>query len=389
MTFGTEEPDQQTKPCSSSSTSTNKCDIGNASNLRRAAPTEKINMIHIPSKGLGHPSIPNTRTRTGSNSQESSQQLDSISLSDRWAFILQDSELDEYNTSFSKLLKEEEEEVRVHVSANEKTPKNASTAKIKHEPTRSIYSVAWSIGLSTLAILGMTSIKSLYSAMYTFPVQNLSLDWKTITQTIPFLLSAEQEIYRKSKKYVVEKFIPLGWQTIEKMVLMEIWRSIWLNTFRTMREYYHLTFGENYYESLWETYAPGWIRRGVRSYCVKIMQGRVQNVVYSWVTRGWKVVGIGFGSWWLDVELVGDGDIDANVDFDFDFDSNIASFEIDDSDATEIDLEPEILDADVSIDLDSFEDESSFDVSLEDDSVLEDNTSSIELDDVDSVEFEG
>ena len=162
-----------------------------------------------------------------------------------------------------------------------------------------------------------------------------------------------------------------------------------MNTFRTMREYYHLTFGENYYESLWETYAPGWIRRGVRSYCVKIMQGRVQNVVYSWVTRGWKVVGIGFGSWWLDVELVGDGDIDANVDFDFDFDSNIASFEIDDSDATEIDLEPEILDADVSIDLDSFEDESSFDVSLEDDSVLEDNTSSIELDDVDSVEFEG
>jgi hypothetical protein len=97
------------------------------------------------------------------------------------------------------------------------------------------------------------------------------------------------------------------------MAWMEIWRSVWKYSFRLGRKTYHLWTGNKYYDSVWEKYAPGWLRRGVRSVVVKKLQGGLQGLVYGWITRGWEVVSIGFGSGWLDFEIVGDGDGD-NVD---------------------------------------------------------------------------
>lgn len=222
--------------------------------------------------------------------------MQSMSLSDTWNFILQD--FDQYDTSFSRLLRDEE-----NISKESKSKKAAS--KKKSKPPRTLYSVSWSIALSTATIIAMTSAKS-FATM----VKSSGVRWETLPNLIPLLLSAEHEIGVRIRNYAYRKFLPIGWQTMEKMILMEIWRSIWLKTFRSLRDAYTHFFGVNYYETLWETYAPGWIRRGVRSYFVKILQGRLQNVIYGWITRGWEVVSIGFGSWWLEFELIEDGDFD-------------------------------------------------------------------------------
>jgi hypothetical protein len=151
----------------------------------------------------------------------------------------------------------------------------------------------------------MTCATSLSSLLYSSSTQ--SIQWERLSQAIPIILSSEYEMAEKIKQYLEKKFIPKGLGTVYKMLLMEIWRSFWLNTFRLMRKYFHYISGENYYDSLWESYAPGWLRRGVRSYFVKKVQGRLQNVIYGWVTRGWEVVSIGFGYSWLDFEIIQDG----------------------------------------------------------------------------------
>jgi hypothetical protein len=129
-----------------------------------------------------------------------------------------------------------------------------------------------------------------------------------------------------------------------------------------MRDIYIHWFGENYYECLWEKYAPGWIRRGVRSYFVKMLQGRLQNVVYGWVTRGWEVVSIGFGSWWLDFEFVGDGDVDTIDDAETDSSETLQSGDMDESYVEE--LNSELLDdEDIELEME-FEEPASVDMDV-------------------------
>mmetsp|Transcript_8550 Transcript_8550/g.16108 ORF Transcript_8550/g.16108 Transcript_8550/m.16108 type:complete len:286 (-) Transcript_8550:42-899(-) len=155
----------------------------------------------------------------------------------------------------------------------------------------------------------MTCITTLSSLVYRNLPPNPSLThyWEHLSQIIPTLLSSEHEVAEKIKKYIHQRFLPKSLQTMEKMILMEIWRAFWMNTFRLMRTGFYYIFGESYYDSVWETYAPGWLRRGVRSMFVKKVQGRLQSVLYGWVTKGWEVVSIGFGYGWWDFEMVQDG----------------------------------------------------------------------------------
>ena len=102
---------------------------------------------------------------------------------------------------------------------------------------------------------------------------------------------------------------------MHKMVLMEVWRAIWAKTFKSLRRLHHYVFAENYYDALWEQYAPGWLRRGVRTSVVTMVQRNLQNVIYGWVTKGWDVVsiGLGIGSGWVGFEFVQDGDVDTST----------------------------------------------------------------------------
>lgn len=45
---------------------------------------------------------------------------------------------------------------------------------------------------------------------------------------------------------------------------------------------------------------------------VKKVQGRLQNILYGWITKGWEVVSIGFGYGWLDYEIIQEGQIVAS-----------------------------------------------------------------------------
>jgi len=300
--------------------------------------------------------------------QEKDLRLQSTSLSDRWKFIqLESSNYADGNidtsTAFSRLLREEanaHDASSTPDSVNATSKSKSSTSKSSNKPPRTFYTVAWSIALSTVTILAMTSATTFSSVLKEMPIENLK--WGYISQTIPLLLSAEQEIATRLKTYFQTKFVPIGWQTMEKMILMEIWRSIWLKTFRTMRDIYIHWFGENYYECLWEKYAPGWIRRGVRSYFVKMLQGRLQNVVYGWVTRGWEVASFGFGSWWLDFEFVGDGDVDTIDDAETDSSETLQSGDMDESYVEE--LNSELLDdEDIELEME-FEEPASVDMDV-------------------------
>jgi len=139
---------------------------------------------------------------------------------------------------------------------------------------------------------------------------NMKIDMATI-------LSAENEMTQKLTSLLQKTILPIGKETFFKMAWMEIWRSVWLHSFRFLRGRYQVWTGCKYYDSVWERYAPGWLRRGVRSVVVKKVQGGLQGVVYRWITRGWEVVSIGFGggggSGWLDFEVVGDGDGDGDI----------------------------------------------------------------------------
>lgn len=352
--YKSEEPDDKAPKSTGSSNSSNTI-LGAKTNTG-----EKYAQVRIrPSSHLRLSS-----QRNGKTQEEMDLRLQSMSLSDRWTFILQDS--DQYDTSFSRLLREEEEK---DVSTESKNSKNTSTSSTgKSKRSRTLYSISWSIVLSTLTILAMTSATSFSSVLKGFPYK--ILEWKSLTQTLPLLLSAEQEIARKMKQYFAKKFVPLGWQTMEKMILMEIWRSIWMKSFRTMRDTYTFLFGVNYYSSLWEKCAPGWIRRGARSYFVKILQGRLQNIVYAWATRGWEVVSIGFGSGWLDFEFVEDGDADI-------VDESVSG---DDTDTFVDDNAPELLD-DVDIELEMEFEDASVDIPGDGDADIDmdDDTSFLEM----------
>ena len=102
--------------------------------------------------------------------------------------------------------------------------------------------------------------------------------------------------------------------------------------FQSLRDLHHAVFCESYYESIWEKYAPAWLRRGVRAFFVKKVQGNLQIVIGSWIVSGWDM--LGFSSLWIDSDLMeentdgggggkGSGDImgqdghsDADVDMD-------------------------------------------------------------------------
>ena len=226
----------------------------------------------------------------------------SMSLAERWTLIIQDEKDDPINTAFTNLLKVEESKE----SNNTESPIGA-----KSKPPKTFFSVGMSIALSTLTIVAMASATTLSSTVYDFPYKMLEMEWKQLPEILPSLLSARYQLLQKLETYFTNTFIPVGLQTMEKMILMEVWRTFWSETFRCLRGYYLDIFQHNYYNTMWEQYAPGWVRRGVRSFFVKIVQGRLQNFIYSWMTRGWEVVSIGFGVSWLDFEPVADADPDA------------------------------------------------------------------------------
>ncbi|GFH61307.1 predicted protein [Chaetoceros tenuissimus] len=228
--------------------------------------------------------------------------MDNISLEDRWEFILANE--NHADTSFAALLKQQKENINCNNSTftkDENDGSNSSTIGILEY----ISSISYSILLTTVTVLSMTSFKTLKSVLYQYPYQ--SLDWQKLPDLIPLVLSTESKLAKSLKSFATETLMPTATETIHKMVLMECWRTFWMKSFKLLRKYYHSVTGISYYKSDWEVYAPGWLRRGIRSAFVKHFQKRLQNVVYSWMTRGWEIVSIGFGPAWLDFEIFGDG----------------------------------------------------------------------------------
>jgi hypothetical protein len=266
--------------------------------------------------------------------------LDSISLVDRWHWILSRSTVavpgydDDYgnykyqNTPFAQLLLDQQEQQQHrstlghykldhhhHTHHHHHTKGSGSLRKHKKiaEEGPTLNSMSWSILLTTLTILAMTCATSLSSLVYrNLPTNQSSNPWEHISQVIPIILSSEYEALKKIKRFIRKKCLTKSLETLEKMILMELWRTFWMNTFRLARTYFHYIFGESYYDSIWECYAPGWLRRGVRSVFVKKVQGRLQSMLYGWITKGWEVVSIGFGYGWLDYEIIQEGQVVAS-----------------------------------------------------------------------------
>ena len=240
--------------------------------------------------------------RTSKAALPRNSKMDNISLEDRWEFILTNE--NHADTSFAALLKSQKENVNCNNSTFTKDSNNGSNSSTMGI-LEYISSISYSILLTTVTVLSMTSFKTLKSVLYQYPYQ--SLHWQKLPDLIPLVLSTESKLATSLKSFAVETLIPTTTETIHKMVLMECWRTFWMNSLKLLRKYYHSVTGVSYYKSDWEVYAPGWLRRGIRSAFVKHFQRRLQNVIYSFMTRGWEIVSIGFGPAWLDFEIFGDG----------------------------------------------------------------------------------
>ena len=256
-------------------------------------PNEKASAL---SSITSHYSLRSTKAALPRNSK-----MDNISLEDRWEFILANE--NHADTSFAALLKSQKENINCNNSTFTKDTNDGSNSS-SMGILEYISSISYSILLTTVTVLSMTSFKTLKSVLYSYPYQ--SLDWQKLPDLIPLVLSTESKLATSLKSFAVETLIPTATETIHKMVLMECWRTFWMNSFKLLRKYYHSFTGVSYYKSDWEVYAPGWLRRGIRSAFVKHFQKKLQNVVYLWMTRGWEIVSIGFGPAWLDFEIFGD-----------------------------------------------------------------------------------
>jgi len=311
---------------------------------------------------------------------ETSLRLGTESLVDRWTFILDTSNnalADEEATisihhlpaSFANQLRDLENaekakkysydfnmnnencNIKNSETISKKSPSKQQTTTSKNSSPRSIRtfaSVSYAIVISTVAILAMTTLTHLSSLLHgasgivSGGRSNMSIF--SILKAIPLLLTAEykydtelmKETKRKILTYITKKLIPTGLETLQKMILVELWRTVWLRTFAGMRDFWHgHLFGQSYYESMWEMYAPGWLRRGVRAYFVRKVQGDLQVTLGNWISKGWDLMGNGGGSFlWLDSDTVLD-------------DSNAAFNE--DSDFEEVSVEDDIVDVDINV----------------------------------------
>jgi hypothetical protein len=390
-----------TKPSSSSSSSSSN-NIANKRIRRRNQPLVP-NAIR--------PSSRNSESITSNQQQqqqrpETSLRLGTESLVDRWTFILDTSHnalADEEATisihhlpaSFANQLRDLENaekakkysddfnmnnencNIKNSETITKKSPSKKQTTTSKNsstKSTRTFTSVSYAIVISTVTILAMTTLTHLSSLLYgasgtvSGGRSNMSIFSKL--KAIPFLLTAEykydtqlmEETKQKILTYITEKLIPTGLETLQKMILMEVWRTVWLRTFAGMRDFWHRhLFGQSYYESMWETYAPGWLRRGVRAYFVRKVQGDLQVTLGSWISKGWDLMGNGGGSFlWLDSDTVLDG---SNTDFN------------EDSDFEELSAEDEIVDIDINVGDDAevavSEDISFDDIDIDDDIALD------------------
>ena len=126
----------------------------------------------------------------------------SMSLAERWTFIIQDEKDDPINTAFTNLLKVEE----LKESNNTESPIGA-----KSKPPKTLLSIA----LSTLTIVAMASATTLSSAVYNFPYKMLEMEWKQLPEIAPSLLSARYQLLQKLETYFTNTFIPVGLQTME------------------------------------------------------------------------------------------------------------------------------------------------------------------------------
>lgn len=219
----------------------------------------------------------------------SSPKLESTMLLDRWNFLLENSH-SHLDQEFEKLLNEAKN-----------SSKKVKLAKKTHPPNSvTVTSLLLSTSISLIAILGVTCASSLSIILCNLPM-------------IPFLSRCKKSTtvqYSNIRGFITKRLIPKAFRVTYKMVLMDFWRNLWLEMFVSLRDLYYNINGVSYYETIWERYAPGWLRRGVRAYIVKNIQNEFQFIFGSWISSG---VGLMTTSTWLDESMIGDTLIDGDL----------------------------------------------------------------------------
>lgn len=210
--------------------------------------------------------------------------MKSQTLADRWHFIIESQ--NESTLAFQKLL-------------HDATHASHKMAKAKYKEV-TLTSIAWSTGLSLLAILGISCASSLSTILYNI-------------HKLPVLFASKESTsfdYSKVNNYIFHRFIPKAIRVTYKMIIMDFWRNLWLQMFSSLRELHFNIHGFSYYETMWERHTPGWLRRGVRAYFVKNIQTELQSIFGSWISSG---VDLMTTSTWLDESLIGDSLVDGEM----------------------------------------------------------------------------
>ena len=142
--------------------------------------------------------------------------------------------------------------------------------------------IQWKPALPGFRMIGTLASSTISSFMFGYPFA--TLDWKNL-----LLLAATSPWFepRRITSYFLGKILPVVVTVLHKMALMEVWRLLWIQLFSSMRLFYQALFAVSYYDSFWESYAPFWLRRGVRALFVKKIQGHLEKLLTPWLS--WRV----------------------------------------------------------------------------------------------------
>mmetsp|Transcript_61805 Transcript_61805/g.182463 ORF Transcript_61805/g.182463 Transcript_61805/m.182463 type:complete len:307 (-) Transcript_61805:346-1266(-) len=113
--------------------------------------------------------------------------------------------------------------------------------------------------------------------------------------SVGFAALRENFTREPAANYLQQRALPVVWDTVKKMLLMEFWRRVWMVVFRQTKKGLHFIAGKA--TTIWTKYCPFWIQRGFQSIFKKTVEKRVQAWAGFFTGHIWTMAGKAWKIW--------------------------------------------------------------------------------------------
>mmetsp|Transcript_26063 Transcript_26063/g.29788 ORF Transcript_26063/g.29788 Transcript_26063/m.29788 type:complete len:559 (-) Transcript_26063:1861-3537(-) len=112
------------------------------------------------------------------------------------------------------------------------------------------------------------------------------------TATTIMILQVMTTVTKPIIRYISNKIIPQSISTFKRFALMEFWRLSWMHLFKNLRNIYKFIFNSKYHDSTWEIYAPGWLKRGMKTLFIKYTKRYLELSFGDVYSKGFDLIGM-------------------------------------------------------------------------------------------------